>query len=54
MKKTYITTVNIELPWILKWAKRYVRLVIKRHDMPKMRGQSFDAVILDEFERVIE
>lgn len=53
-KRLYVTTVNIEMPWILKWAKRFVRLEIKRHDLPKtIKGQSYDSIILDEFEKVV-
>jgi len=53
--KSYITTINIEMPWILKWAKRFVRLEIKRHDLPKnIKGQHYDSIILDEFEEVIK
>jgi hypothetical protein len=54
MKKIYVTTINIEMPWLLKWAKRFVRLEVKKHELPKnMKGETCDSIILDECERVI-
>ena len=52
--KSYITTVTIQIPWVLKWAKRFVRLEVKQHPLPGLKGQSCDSIILDEFEEVIK
>lgn len=56
MKPKHITTISIEMPWILRWAKRFVRLEIKQRDLPKIiKGKSCGCITFitfDEFEMV--
>lgn len=39
---------SAELPFILKWAERYITLSMKTQKIEKTRGQEFNMVIIDD------
>ena len=44
-----VTIINIEMPWWLNWAKRYVKVNAERITAPKtLTGRHIDCVIMDE------
>ncbi len=43
-----VTAINIILPFWLEWARKHIRLEIKVHKFPKMKGRKIDTIIMDE------
>jgi len=44
-----IHTININLPFWLEWARRFIRLDVKQYKLPnKIKGMKADGIIFDE------
>ena len=46
----YIVTFTATLPWLLRWAERFLVFGMKKEKLGKMKGQQFNIVIIDEAE----
>jgi len=48
MIKHKVKGIIIKLPFFLRWLKRFIKLDIKVYEMPELKGEHFDSVIIDE------